>query len=136
MNKKETTFRSGLIFTAVFTLLNGPVFADQLVRFDGKGDTVYWVNVGKSNLSLNISNPDCKNASHDLAPGEQFALSGLADGRYKYEAVAQLSEPPRELQKIRDEYRGQGYCLSSSEQSGNFMILEGQYVDPQIPEGK
>ena len=134
MIKHSTLFGRTLLPALVLAFATGAASAETIVRFKGGGDTVAWYNITENDVSLSLALPGCGTESYKMSPGERVVLHGLGDGSYVYQAVANLREPPPELQKIPDNMRGQGYCVPRTEQTGSFAILEGQYVEPGEPE--
>ena len=134
MKKQRGTLCGGLLAT-VLLLTSAPASAQtRLVEIQGGGDSVVIYSVGESDINVVVSGPSCNSESYDLAPGQEIFLKSLSDGRYRYNVRSTMPEPPPPLSKLRDEERGQGYCLQATTDSGSFLILEGSYVDPSEPE--
>ena len=134
MIKLNTLFCRRLLPAMALALATGAVSAEPVVQFQGEGDTVYWINITENDVSISLAAPGCGTESYEMPPGDKVILSGLADGSYVYQAVANLREPPLELQKVPENMRGQGYCVPRTEETGSFRILDGQYVDPNAVE--
>lgn len=134
MKKQRSSLFEGTLFTAALLVSVTASAQEPLVGVQGEGDTVVIFSTTESDINVVVGGPSCKNNSYDVAPGQEIVLSGLSDGRYRYNVRTTTPEPPPPLTKLRDEERGYGYCLQATTDSGNFLIFQGSYVDPNVTE--